>query len=587
MVVGRHHHTPIVPRQRPSPHSGTPPDDQHRRIDPGRRLERPAWHGQPGPQREPPPAALGGVPPDHGPLEHQVRGGRPEPGTSNIRSSGLEIEYGGLATTRNGRRGSRRLAASPSMTVTSASTNRRRRMAARRGCGSTASARAPAATDGPVSAPSPAPMSMTSSPGRTRAAATIRPAQSSVSGCQPHARRDREPADTANHDHHRSHPPNVAPLSGRANLFLLENRGWPSRHRPGVARHPVPTAGNAGNPAENHLLPAPGACHTRGHGAPVQSGRRVHRRSPTFGNPVAVVLDAEGPEHRGTCSGSRAGRTCPRRRSCCRRPTPGADYRVRIFTPSRELPFAGHPTLGTCHAWLAARRRPRTGDVIVQECGAGLIQLRRDDGGPGLRRAAAAPLRAGRRRGRWTTWSPCWASAAPTSSTPSGSTTAPAGSRCCWPAPTPCWPCGPARIRPGHRRRRPLPGRLAASLRGPRLLPRPGRLRRRPGDRQPQRLARRLAAGTGPRHRPLLGQPGHRHRPRRPRPHHPRPRRHHLGRRQHHHLPQRHCHSLIPRHCCHPGHTAPKTPLRPTGNRCHWGHTAYGGRWNAIWVSVS
>jgi PhzF family phenazine biosynthesis protein len=63
-----------------------------------------------------------------------------------------------------------------------------------------------------------------------------------------------------------------------------------------------------------------------------------------------------------------------------------ADYRVRIFTPQRELPFAGHPTLGSCHAWLVAGGRPR-GDAIVQECGAGLVPIRRD----GTRLAFAAP----------------------------------------------------------------------------------------------------------------------------------------------------------------------------------------------------
>jgi len=63
-----------------------------------------------------------------------------------------------------------------------------------------------------------------------------------------------------------------------------------------------------------------------------------------------------------------------------------ADYRVRIFTPQRELPFAGHPTLGSCHAWLVAGGQPR-GDAIVQECGAGLVRIRRD----GTRLAFAAP----------------------------------------------------------------------------------------------------------------------------------------------------------------------------------------------------
>lgn len=58
--------------------------------------------------------------------------------------------------------------------------------------------------------------------------------------------------------------------------------------------------------------------------------------------------------------------------------TPDADYRVRIFYPAGELPFAGHPTLGSCHAWLAAGGVPRQEGEIVQECGAGLIPIRRD-----------------------------------------------------------------------------------------------------------------------------------------------------------------------------------------------------------------
>jgi PhzF family phenazine biosynthesis protein len=60
--------------------------------------------------------------------------------------------------------------------------------------------------------------------------------------------------------------------------------------------------------------------------------------------------------------------------------TDAADYLVRIFTPGQELPFAGHPTLGTCHAWLEAGGTPRQPGVVVQECGAGLITLRRDGG---------------------------------------------------------------------------------------------------------------------------------------------------------------------------------------------------------------
>jgi len=55
---------------------------------------------------------------------------------------------------------------------------------------------------------------------------------------------------------------------------------------------------------------------------------------------------------------------------------PGADYRVRIFTPARELRFAGHPTLGSCHAWMTAGERPRDPGVVVQQCGVGLVRVR-------------------------------------------------------------------------------------------------------------------------------------------------------------------------------------------------------------------
>jgi PhzF family phenazine biosynthesis protein len=71
----------------------------------------------------------------------------------------------------------------------------------------------------------------------------------------------------------------------------------------------------------------------------------------------------------------------------------GADYRVRIFTPVAELPFAGHPTLGTCHAWLSAGGAPSDPDVIVQECGAGLVPIRRT--ADGLAFAAPPLLRSG------------------------------------------------------------------------------------------------------------------------------------------------------------------------------------------------
>ncbi len=60
--------------------------------------------------------------------------------------------------------------------------------------------------------------------------------------------------------------------------------------------------------------------------------------------------------------------------------SPEADYAVRIFTTESELPFAGHPTLGSCHAWLEAGGRPKGDGLVVQECGAGLVRVRRSDG---------------------------------------------------------------------------------------------------------------------------------------------------------------------------------------------------------------
>ena len=98
-----------------------------------------------------------------------------------------------------------------------------------------------------------------------------------------------------------------------------------------------------------------------------------------FGNPVAVVLDGKGlitEEMQRFASWTNLSETT----FVLPPEAAGADYRVRIFTPSRELPFAGHPTLGTCHAWLAGGGIPQRADVIVQECDAGLIELRRIDG---------------------------------------------------------------------------------------------------------------------------------------------------------------------------------------------------------------
>jgi PhzF family phenazine biosynthesis protein len=75
---------------------------------------------------------------------------------------------------------------------------------------------------------------------------------------------------------------------------------------------------------------------------------------------------------------------------------PTADYRVRIFTPGGELPFAGHPTIGSCHAWLRAGNKPKAPGLVVQECGAGLVPLRREGdrlafAAPPLKRSAPSP----------------------------------------------------------------------------------------------------------------------------------------------------------------------------------------------------
>jgi PhzF family phenazine biosynthesis protein len=113
---------------------------------------------------------------------------------------------------------------------------------------------------------------------------------------------------------------------------------------------------------------------------------------PYFGNPLAVVVDAEGLD---TDEMQRfANWTNLSETTFLLPPTdPAADYRVRIFTPVAELPFAGHPTLGSAHAWLANGGVPRREGVVVQECGAGLVTIRRD--GDALAFAAPALLRGG------------------------------------------------------------------------------------------------------------------------------------------------------------------------------------------------
>ncbi|MBU1361703.1 MAG: PhzF family phenazine biosynthesis protein [Gammaproteobacteria bacterium] len=121
----------------------------------------------------------------------------------------------------------------------------------------------------------------------------------------------------------------------------------------------------------------------------------VFTATPYAGNPLAVVLDGSDlsdDDMQGFARWTHLSET-----TFVLPPTePSADYRVRIFTPGGEMPFAGHPTLGTCHAWLEAGGKPKAPRHIVQQCAAGLITLRRDGtrlafGAPPLRRSAPSP----------------------------------------------------------------------------------------------------------------------------------------------------------------------------------------------------
>jgi PhzF family phenazine biosynthesis protein len=111
----------------------------------------------------------------------------------------------------------------------------------------------------------------------------------------------------------------------------------------------------------------------------------VFSAQPLRGNPVAVVHQADGlsdDQMRAFARWTNLSET-----TFLLAPSdPGGDYRVRIFTPDAELPFAGHPTLGSAHAWLEAGGVPAGEGVVVQECGAGLVAVRR-----GARLAFEAP----------------------------------------------------------------------------------------------------------------------------------------------------------------------------------------------------
>ncbi len=265
----------------------------------------------------------------------------------------------------------------------------------------------------------------------------------------------------------------------------------------------------------------------------------VFTETPYRGNPVAVVLDGDGladDELARIANWTNLSET-----TFVLPPTQlGADYRVRIFTPSRELPFAGHPTLGTCHAWLQAGGQPTADDVVVQECAAGLVRVRRAEG----RLAFAAPpiLRGGPAddelvaslttaagidpatvvAAEWVDNGPGWIALLLDSvdAVLAASPTTEVGGY-----------VGLVGAPPGRGGRRP---------RGAGLLPAERHGRGGPGDRQPQRVGRPVAARLAPPPLPLRRPPGDRPRPRRPGPRRGRRRRHGLDRRRHRHVHRRH-----------------------------------------------
>lgn len=120
----------------------------------------------------------------------------------------------------------------------------------------------------------------------------------------------------------------------------------------------------------------------------------VFTDTPLLGNPLAVVLDGSGLSDAQMQQFSRWTRLSET--TFVLPPAPeahaaGADYQVRIFTPAYEMPFAGHPTLGTCHAWLTAGGVPHDAQTVVQQCKVGLVRIRRGVHDKISRLAFAAP----------------------------------------------------------------------------------------------------------------------------------------------------------------------------------------------------
>lgn len=126
----------------------------------------------------------------------------------------------------------------------------------------------------------------------------------------------------------------------------------------------------------------------------------VFTATPYQGNPLAVVLDGTGlsaQEMQHFAHWTNLSETTFLLPPSTQGATGGADYQVRIFTPGAELPFAGHPTLGSCHAWLQAGGVPKKQHEIVQECEVGLIRIRQTEerlafAAPPLRRSSPDPV---------------------------------------------------------------------------------------------------------------------------------------------------------------------------------------------------
>lgn len=120
----------------------------------------------------------------------------------------------------------------------------------------------------------------------------------------------------------------------------------------------------------------------------------VFTSSPYRGNPLAVVLDGQGlsdAQMQDFARWTNLAETTFLLPPTDEAAAQGADYRVRIFTTVYEMPFAGHPTLGSCHAWLGQGGNPRNPDCIVQQSAVGLVRIRRTPGAQGAGLAFAAP----------------------------------------------------------------------------------------------------------------------------------------------------------------------------------------------------